>query len=503
MKKNVYRNVIFLKGDKMIVRRPHQEIVNYLEKVLQSFQDKTVKPEEADKLEEADKTKVTKCQLNSLALCLTLITILGSICWARFSRATLGQKTAKGFGKAILNKKFPLFKIFVASTTMILQKFLGKGVLIIDDTDRQRSKGASILHKIFLCIDKKSGGYFKMQNLVILLYATKGISIPVGFRFFAPDPAFVDWQKEYKKQKKNGIPKKERLKKPPRNPEYLSRIQLGLELLQEFHDNHPTVQVCGVLADCAYGSHGFFKQIKKIYPQTQIVSQIKSNQNLIDCSGKKITVSDYFSGKKFIKKQVEIREKLKTVYFSSACIKVQAHGQKLHVIALKYEGEEKARYLISSNLTWRAEDIIQLYSYRWLIEVFNQDWKQYDGFGQMASQQGVDGASRSVLLSFLADHLFLSTSIQSASLAANSPLLTTGSSVRWLRTEIFFDSLKSILEDKDPKAVLKMMISQVSSFVDLRVSTKHMQKDCIFELDSKPSVDNLSKQENTGEVAAA
>ena len=70
---------------------------------------------------------------------------------------------------------------------------------------------------------------------------------------------------------------------------------------------------------------------------------------------------------------------------SSARLKVDAHGGKmLFVIALKYEGEEEYRYLAATDLSWRAIDIIQAYSLRWLVEVFFEDWKLYKGWGKEA-----------------------------------------------------------------------------------------------------------------------
>jgi hypothetical protein len=52
---------------------------------------------------------------------------------------------------------------------------------------------------------------------------------------------------------------------------------------------------------------------------------------------------------------------------SSARLKVDAHGVKRFVIALKYEDEEDYRYLVASDLSWRTKDIIQAYTLRWLV----------------------------------------------------------------------------------------------------------------------------------------
>ena len=43
-----------------------------------------------------------------------------------------------------------------------------------------------------------------------------------------------------------------------------------------------------------------------------------------------------------------------TVTMASARVHVHAHGTKCFVIALKYEGENEYRYIIASDLSWRA-----------------------------------------------------------------------------------------------------------------------------------------------------
>lgn len=76
---------------------------------------------------------------------------------------------------------------------------------------------------------------------------------------------------------------------------------------------------------------------------------------------------------------------------SSARLKVDAHGVKRFVIALKYQGEEDYRYLVAADMSWRTKDIIQAYSLRWLVEVFFLDWKYHYGWGREVQQYGKQG----------------------------------------------------------------------------------------------------------------
>ena len=87
-----------------------------------------------------------------------------------------------------------------------------------------------------------------------------------------------------------------------------------------------------------------------------------------------------------------------------------AHHQKRFVIALKYEDETEYRYIVASDLSWRTLDIVQGYTLRWLVEVFLEDWKLYEGWGQLTKQPDDDGSSRGLILSLLLDHCLLVSS---------------------------------------------------------------------------------------------
>ncbi|MEM6698828.1 MAG: hypothetical protein AAF599_10560 [Bacteroidota bacterium] len=67
------------------------------------------------------------------------------------------------------------------------------------------------------------------------------------------------------------------------------------------------------------------------------------------------------------------------IYYSSLIAKVKAHdGTKRLIIAYKYKGEQQLRYLFATDMTWTVQSVIELFSLRWLVEVFIQDWKIQD-----------------------------------------------------------------------------------------------------------------------------
>jgi Transposase DDE domain len=205
--------------------------------------------------------------------------------------------------------------------------------------------------------------------------------------------------------KKAGVAKKNRPVMPERNCLYPTKIQLALRLLQEFKDAHGNIKVKAVLADALYGEAGFMNAASQIFDKVQVISQLRENQN-IEYKGKKRNLKDYFNT---TNKGVEVTLRVRggkdvNATVSSARLKVTAHGKKRFVIALKYEGESDYRYLVATDMTWRTMDIIQAYTFRWLVEVFFEDWKLYEGWGREAKQLDEEGSSRGLILSLLLDH---------------------------------------------------------------------------------------------------
>jgi len=99
------------------------------------------------------------------------------------------------------------------SITLVLKRYgINTGELVGDDSDRQRAKITKRIfaaHKVF---DKKTGGYFNGQTVVLLYLVTAKISLPVGFRFYQPDPVVVEWKKYDNKLTRNHLNAHQNLK---------------------------------------------------------------------------------------------------------------------------------------------------------------------------------------------------------------------------------------------------------------------------------------------------
>jgi hypothetical protein len=307
-----------------------------------------------------------------LGFCLTGMLLTNTVCWAKFERISLGGYSIAALSWMFREAKIAWNYLLLASVTLILERHgITEGLLVLDESDRARSKRTKRIHKVHKQKHKASGGYVNGQTVVLLLLVTQSVTIPVGFAFYMPDPVLTEWNREDKRLRKQRVAKKDRPVMPERNSLYPTKMQLALRLLKEFKDIHGNIKIKAVLADALYGEAGFMSAASQILCEVQLVSQLRENQT-IDYRGKKWTLKDYFNTvNKGVEVTLQVRggEHVKATV-SSARLKVAAHGKKRFIIALKYAGESEYRYLVATDMTWRTIDITQVYTLRWLVEVF-------------------------------------------------------------------------------------------------------------------------------------
>ena len=167
---------------------------------------------------------------------------------------------------------------------------------------------------------------------------------------------------------------------------------------------------------------------------------------------------------------------------------VKSHGRTLHIVAIKYDGEAEYRYLAATELTWQSINIIRAYAFRWLIEVVNFDWKQYNGWGRKAYQHGADGACRGVILSLLVDCFLLTHPIQVHQSRSGLSLYTTGSLVKRLQYDSILKAIEDIFAHPNPQEALKDLARNIENTVRLTSSTKHLIGVKMEDLGPSPSL---------------
>jgi hypothetical protein len=434
-----------------------------------------------------------------LSFCLMAIMLTNTICWARFERAGLGRYSQGALSWMFRHAKLPWEKLFQMSVAVILRRQgIKGGILVVDDSDKARSKTTRTIAHVHQLHDKASGGFIMGQNLVFLLLVSEMITVPVGFAFYEPDPVQTRWAKQDRALKKQGVAKRQRPPKPPRNPAYPTKLELGLRLLAQFKQYHPTITVKCVLADALYGSAAFVDTASAIFGGVQVISQLRSNQK-VRFRNRTLSVAQYFArtpggaqqtscaGTHIQRYRIRGGEPL-TMHVSSARLYVDAQGKKRFVVALKYEGETEYRYLVAADLTWRTEDIVQAFTLRWLIEVFFEDWKGYEGWSALTMQPGTEGSSRSLILSLLVDQCLLLHPDQLAQLKHRQPAFTVGSLINRIKVESVLTVIREVLTAADPEYHLQQLSDTLVQYFDLRPSEKHMVGRDLGRLEPSPSL---------------
>jgi hypothetical protein len=422
-----------------------------------------------------------------LAFCLTAILVTNSICWARFERASVGTYSLAALSWMFRHAKMPWEQLLVASVRMALRHYgLTSGSLVIDDTDNQRSKAAKTIAHLYQLRDKESGGYIWGQSLVFLLLVTPTISIPVGFAFYQPAPELSAWYKQERRLKEEGVPTKQRPPKPPANPQYPTKQDLALRLLQQCKDQHAALSVHCVVAEALYGTSTFVDAASAIFDGVQVITQVRSNQK-IRVYTREQHVADYFATHPGTPQTIRIRGGDEMVAIvGSARVYVCAHHTKRFIMALKYKGEETYRYLMASDLTWRTLDIVQAHTLRWLVEVFVQDWKSPEGWSQLTKQPGEEGACRSVILSLLVDHCLFFHPDQHAQLSNNLPAYTVGSLRANVQVECLVDVIQELVSSDAPQSQLHRFTQALREVFVVEHSKKHLAPRQLGRLEPTP-----------------
>jgi hypothetical protein len=424
-----------------------------------------------------------------LACCVTAVLVTNAIGWARFERASLGTYALAALSWMFRPSKMPWDKLLVASVRVILQHHGStSGNLVIDDTDTPRSKSAKALAYLYKVRDQERGGYLWGQSLVLLLFVTPKISIPVGVVFSQPAPELSAWYRTDKALKKQGVPTKQRPRKPVPNPQYPTKEQLALRLLETFKAHHPDVRIHAVMADALYGTATFVDGASALFRGVQVISQLRSNQN-IRVGNRDQHVADYFATHPGTPYSIRIRGGEEVVAIvGSARVYVCAHKTKRFIVAIKYAAEEPYRYLIASDLSWRTLDIVQGHTMRWLVEVFIQDWKSYEGWSQLTKQPGDEGARHSVILSLLVDHSLFLHPDQQRQLKNNLPAYTVGSLRANVQVECLVDVIGDLVSSDNPQEKLKRFTQVLHAVFAFEHSKKHMIQRQLGRLEPTPSL---------------
>ncbi len=419
---------------------------------------------------------LSKAQKRWFCFCIMCIIITNSINWAGFERISLQTFTQAGVSWMFRKSKIAWDIILSCAVRVVIQNYgIKSGVLVLDDSDNARSKNTKQIYKTYKIKDKKTGGYVNGQSLVMLVLVSEMVTIPVSFAFYAPDSEIQKWKKEDAKLKTQGVKKKDRPACPVRNKDYPTKEELAIKLLKEFSVNFPDIVVKAVDADALYGTERFMDTSSEIFQGVQVVSQLRKNQ-VIQIKNQEYAIENYFAKKPYYPHSViKMRGKDIKVDYCYTIAKIKSHHWKKRIIiALRYEGEKEYRYLTATNMSWKAETIVQTYSLRWLVEVFFQDWKTYEGWGHLTKHTGYDGSSRGLILSLMLDLSLLLHPVQKVRIKDKLPAYTVGSLQEKIEIESLIQFIANLLNEENPKEKLLLIVENADLISKSNFSTKHL-----------------------------
>ena len=437
-------------------------------------------------------TKKTLATLLNHCTCFSAL-ILSAVCTMSLGLNTPSQLSV------FCSRNYGLFDELVSCAISYVLSIVPSGnlSLVVDDTDRPRSKVVKMLSYVFKTICNKTAGFHLAQNIVFVCAVTKYFTFPIAWKFYMPDPAVSAWNARKKKIRARKCCKGEKNRKvycpqckkllkelgqcPKKDSKkYPTRLEIAVALLAKAKKHldaasnaRKSFNALSISADAAYLSPTFLMETEKIFPDSQVISQLKSTQKVCSRTLEPISVRDYFHEKAPHRKTIIIRGKEKKIEYISAKLTVRSHGRKLLIIAMRYEGETEYRYLAATNLDWRPEDVIRHYGLRWLVEVDIFDWKQHSGFGKGACLQGDEGASCVLSLSLLSVFLFLIHPLQLRLLRSGQPLCTAGSLSQRLYVDFLMHNVGRIVSSADPKKAYEQVKVAVDEAFTLISSKKH------------------------------
>lgn len=186
-----------------------------------------------------------------LAFCITALIVTNSVCWAKFERAGLGRCKMAALSWMLRCSLIAWETLLRTSINYIIKYYgISEGTLAGDDSAKKRSKNTKRISKVHKIRDTKTNGYITGQSVVFLFLVTPIISIPVGFMFYMPDPKLTQ---RYQLKKSGSCPKK-----PPKDPNYPTKQDIALILLERFKTDHPCIRVRCLTFDNLYCSQEFF-----------------------------------------------------------------------------------------------------------------------------------------------------------------------------------------------------------------------------------------------------
>jgi hypothetical protein len=317
---------------------------------------------------------------------------------------------------------------------------------------------------------------------------TPTISLPVGVGFSQPAPALRAWSKQAKGRKQPGVPPTQRPPKPTPQAPYPTTPHLARRVLAACKAHHPASRVHGSAAEALSGTGAFVDEAAALFEGVPVLSHIRSRPHM-RVGPRHQPVADSCATPPGTPHTIRLRGgTARVALVGRARLSVCAHQTKRCIVAITYAEEESSRSLIASDLSWRTLAMVQGHSLRWLVEVFMQDWKSYEGWSPLPKQPGDEGACHRVILRLLVEHsLFLHPDPQPQR-KNNRSAYTVGSLRAHVQAECLIAVIDDLVSADHPQDQLQRFTTALHEVFALGQSTKHMIQRQLGRLEPTPSL---------------
>lgn len=139
-------------------------------------------------------------------------------------------------------------------------------------------------------------------------------------------------------------------------------------------------------------------------------------------------------------------------------------------------------------MSWRGIDMASAYTFRWLVEVFFEDWKLHEGWGQPALQRDFEGSNRGLLRSLWLDHALLLHSPPLARLEHQRPACPKGSLQRQSQIAALVEVIRDLVTADNPHEQLEQWVAVTQNLFPLMPSAAHWNGSDWGRLESTPSL---------------
>ena len=443
--------------------------------------------------------KVSERHKLHVSFWLTAILITGAFKVKAIARFTLNQLTANSIFALLKRGSVPLMALFWGAIKLVIKKYgLVNVVIVIDDSNRTRSKNCRKLPGVSKTKCKETGGWVMAQNYIFICLVTDRITIPIWFGAYKPSEIVKKIKED---DKKNGRPKRKftpsHIKALDKN--YRTKTDIALigiawvaRLLQKLRDETgEKIKIKCCAADCAFSSPKIQRTIRKKLA-CPLVAKMRENAKVVPKGEKKgISVTDYFADLPSKTTEVSQRGKKENIEYKSGVLHVKAFGRKVSMVASRTKEDRNWRYIFVSDLGWEPETILNGYSFRWIIEVFFRDWKQHDGWGRGGMQRSAKGMIQGIYLSLIADLFLLyyqDLVFDSHHNGREIHLNTAGNVVKTLQSEAIIEVSKELVESDKPDQLFEAYKTSLREMNTFTRSLKHSQDQwSLSELKSRRS----------------